>query len=90
MISASKSTLSQNNLRIFRPKVTKNLRNFCKKFCDSPPRAFAYLKSESKHVDEIDPRLTMIGSSLSPRQMRIVRWKRIWSGSGKLWKDWQK
>jgi hypothetical protein len=33
MISASKSTLSPNNLKILRSKVTKNLKNFCKKFC---------------------------------------------------------
>ncbi len=38
MISASKSTLSLNNLKILRPKVTKNLTNLCKQFCESPPR----------------------------------------------------
>ncbi len=37
MISALKSTLKLNNLKILRPKVTKNLTNFCKKFCKSPP-----------------------------------------------------
>jgi len=37
MISASKSTLSLNNLKILRPKVTKNLTNLCKKFYESPP-----------------------------------------------------
>jgi len=37
MISASKSTLSLNNLRILRTIVAKNLTNFCKKFCESPP-----------------------------------------------------
>jgi len=37
MISASKSTLSLNNLKILRPKVVKNLKNLCKKFCESPP-----------------------------------------------------
>jgi hypothetical protein len=37
MISASKSTLSLNNLKILRPKVKKNLMNFRKKFCESPP-----------------------------------------------------
>jgi len=36
MISASKSTLSLNNLNILRPKVTKNLMNLRKKFCKSP------------------------------------------------------
>jgi len=37
MISASKSNLSLNNLKIFRPIVTKNLKNLRKKFCKSPP-----------------------------------------------------
>ncbi len=36
MIFASKSTLSLNNLKISRPKVTKNLTNFCKRFCETP------------------------------------------------------
>jgi len=36
MISASKSTLGRNNLKILRPKVTKNLTNLEKKFCESP------------------------------------------------------
>jgi len=40
MISTSKITLNQNNLKILRPKVTKNLTNLCKKFCESPPTAF--------------------------------------------------
>jgi len=34
MISSSKITLSQNNLKILRPKVTKNITNLCKKFCE--------------------------------------------------------
>ncbi len=38
MISASKSTLSLNNLKILRPKVTKNLNNLLKKFCEFTPR----------------------------------------------------
>ncbi len=38
MISASKSNLSLKNLNILRPKVTKNLKNFCKKFCEYLPR----------------------------------------------------
>jgi len=36
MISASIPTLSLNNLKILRPKVMKNLTNFCKNFCESP------------------------------------------------------
>ncbi len=37
MIFALKSTLSLNNIKILRPKVTKNLTNSPKKFCESPP-----------------------------------------------------
>ncbi len=37
MISASKITLSLNNLKILRPKVTKNLTNLGKKFYESSP-----------------------------------------------------
>jgi len=38
MISASKSTLSLNNLKILRPRVTNNLMTLLKKFCKFPPR----------------------------------------------------
>ncbi len=38
MISISKSTLSLNNLKILRPKVTKKLTNLPKKFCEFLPR----------------------------------------------------
>jgi len=37
MIYASKSTLNLNNLNMLRPKVTKNLTNLLKKFCESRP-----------------------------------------------------
>jgi len=37
MISASKSTLSLNNLKILRPKDKKNLTNLRKKFCEFSP-----------------------------------------------------
>ncbi len=37
MISASKSTLRPNNLKILRPKVIKNLTNLRNKFCESTP-----------------------------------------------------
>jgi len=37
MISASKSTLSLNNLKILCPKVMTNLTNLRKKFCESSP-----------------------------------------------------
>ncbi len=42
MISASKTTFSLNNLKILRPKVTKNLTNLLKKFCEFSPRAVSY------------------------------------------------
>jgi len=38
MMSASKTTFSFKNLKILRPKVTKNLMNLIKKFCEFPPR----------------------------------------------------
>ncbi len=51
MISASKTTLSHYNLKILRPKVTKNLTNLPKKFCDFPPSCirllFDVMKSNS-------------------------------------------
>jgi len=37
MIFASKTTFSCYNLKILRPKVTKNLTNLRKKFCEFPP-----------------------------------------------------
>ncbi len=44
MISASKSTLDLNNLKILRPKVRINLTNLNKKFCESPPHAEEVVK----------------------------------------------
>jgi len=41
MIPASKSTLNLKNLEILRTKGTKNLTNFRKKFCESPPSALS-------------------------------------------------
>jgi len=43
MISASKSTIRLNNLKILKPKVTKNLTNLRKKFCECPPRCIAWV-----------------------------------------------
>ncbi len=37
MISASENALIINNLKILMPKVTKNLTNLHKKFCEFPP-----------------------------------------------------
>jgi len=42
IIFASKTTNSCYNLKILRPKVTKNLTNLRKKFCESPPRALIF------------------------------------------------
>jgi len=50
MISASKSTLSLNNLKMLRPKVTQNLTNFCKKFCESPPGVAISDRREDEEV----------------------------------------
>jgi len=41
MISASKTTFSLNNIKILRPKVTKNLTNLLKRFCEPPPGSFS-------------------------------------------------
>jgi len=38
MISASKTTFSHYSLTILRPKVTQNLTNLPKKFCEFPPK----------------------------------------------------
>ncbi len=38
MISASKTTYNDYNLKILRPKVKKNIKNLRKKFCEFPPR----------------------------------------------------
>jgi len=45
MISASKSTLSLNNLisKHLRSRVTKNLTNLNKKFCEFPPRTLIFV-----------------------------------------------
>jgi hypothetical protein len=42
MISASKTTFSHYNLNILRPKVTKNIKNLRKKFCEFRPRRQCY------------------------------------------------
>jgi len=50
MISASKTTLSLNNLKILRPKVTKNCTNLRKKFCEFPPWGLWSIKSFFKQL----------------------------------------
>ncbi len=42
MISVLKSTLNLNNLKILRPKVTKNLTNLLKMFCETSPWSFDF------------------------------------------------
>ncbi len=49
MLSASKITFSLNVLKISRPKVTKNLTNLLKKFCEFPPRSPPTLEKKSTH-----------------------------------------
>jgi len=45
MISAPKSTLSLNNLKILMPKLMQNLTNLPKKFCEFPQGVLvAFLK----------------------------------------------
>ncbi len=73
MKSASKTTLSQNNFKILRTKVRKNLTNLRKKFFEFPPRAFVRVKALNKHIDEIDPRLegpTLLAPGPGPRRVR--------------------
>ena len=38
MISASKTTFCHYNIKILWPKVTQNIKNLRKKFCESAPR----------------------------------------------------
>jgi hypothetical protein len=43
MIYASKTTFSHFNLKILRPQVTKNIKNFRKKFCEFRPWDFLFI-----------------------------------------------
>jgi hypothetical protein len=55
MISASKSTLSRKNLKILRPKVTKNITNLSKKFCESQSKKnFKFCFPQISHVGTSD------------------------------------
>jgi len=47
MISASKTTYSHYNIKILRPKNTKNIKNLPKNFCEFPPRS---LKTQMKLI----------------------------------------
>jgi len=59
MISASKTTLRVNNLKILRPTVKKILSNLYKTFCEFPPGTFIemahieYLNDVWKAIDKI-------------------------------------
>ena len=57
MISASKTTFRVNNLKILRPKVTKNIKNLSKKFCEFPPRN---VQNENNNTSDQNE-LTVIG-----------------------------
>jgi hypothetical protein len=66
MITAAKSTLSLNNLKILRPKVTKNLTNLHKKFCESPPR---FLKRKTRIMHD---RLFLVQLKEKPNSVPTV------------------
>jgi len=74
MISASKSTLSLKNLKILRPKVTKNLTNLHKKFWEFPPwllikvQIIIYENNISESNDKADENRTFV------RRLKIT-WK---------------
>jgi len=73
MTSASKRTLSLNNLMILRPKVPKNLMNLHKKFCESPPRSLVCTWSASVGDIEI-----FVHSNARIRPVKSSVGKRIW------------
>ena len=88
MICASKSTLSLNNLKILKPKVTKNLKNLRKKFCESPPRSLIELNLGKRCVSPattfnmnnnfwIAWQFFEVGSSLKPNQHKYVKLAQI-------------
>jgi hypothetical protein len=52
MISASKTTFSQNSHKILKPKVRENLMNLRKKFCESTPLS-AFLQKNYNFVRAI-------------------------------------
>jgi len=74
MISASKSTLSLNNLKILRPKVTKYLTNLRKKFCEFPPRVSGMEKNKKQSEKKQDKVLDRFhDSSIPPRKCAKVQ-----------------
>ncbi len=54
MISALKTTFIQYNLKILRPKVTKNMKNLHKKFCEFPPRSLK-VGTQNIHMKTSNP-----------------------------------
>jgi hypothetical protein len=48
-----KVLLAKNNLKILRPKVKKNLTNFQKKFCESPPCSLGPVLSGKERINMI-------------------------------------
>jgi len=51
MISTSKTTSSHYNLKILRPKVTKNIKNLHKKFCEFRPW-YLFLRMFDTQLDQ--------------------------------------
>ncbi len=66
MISASKIILSQTNLKILRPKVTKNLTNLSKMVCESSP----WFDIKSVHENPMR-------SKTLKHHRKLVFWKRF-------------
>jgi hypothetical protein len=60
MISASKTTFSHYNLKILRPKVTKNIKNLLKKFCKFQSRLITNKVSAALFGDGKGKRVMLI------------------------------
>jgi len=78
-----KSALSLNNLKILRPKVTKNLTNLRKKFCESPPWSLNWTITEywgSNNLDVCGQMLTDC-FQLSLDHHHIWYYMILWTGN---------
>ncbi len=75
MISASKTTFIHYNLNILMPKVTKNIKNLSKKFCEFRPRA----KQGQGQAGRCLKRKTKKGATLPPKPKTnsdaLVKWQ---------------
>jgi hypothetical protein len=57
MINDLRTTFSHNNLKILRPKVTKNLTNLLKKFCEFRPLSLILVKTTNIQTENNEGRL---------------------------------